>query len=224
MKQLDNDLPILYEDNHVIAVCKPAGLPTQPTSHSATSCEERVKAYIKQAYQKKGNVFLHAIHRLDACTSGIVLFAKSAKALSRLNQAQREQRIQKQYLALCEGCLASGTLSQYIVHKHLHASIVPPGTAGAKPCTITWETISSTETQSLLRITLTTGRYHQIRAQLSSIRHPIIGDAKYGSVSAQVGICLHHYRMVFPHPTLGKEVVVMAEEPAWGKKKSGIVD
>jgi 23S rRNA pseudouridine1911/1915/1917 synthase len=213
---------ILYEDNHLLALEKPSGLATQPTPSDENSLETQAKAMIKVRDQKKGGVFLHAIHRLDKATSGIVLFAKTQKALSRLMQAFKENSCEKEYLALVYGAPSQGILQDFLLHGDHQAHIVPPTHLGAKEAVLTITSVEPFQLQgleniSLLTIQLQTGRYHQIRAQLAHHGFPIIGDAKYGSIfSFPKGIALHHSRLSFPHPTRG-EIIIIRSTPLWVK-------
>ncbi len=206
-------IEILYEDNHILVLNKPSGLPTQPSPTAADSLETRAKAFIKDRDNKPGNVFLHAVHRLDSQASGIVLFAKSQKALSRLSAAVRSHRLHKEYIALVQGPTppAIGTLTSYLHHGDHRAEILPPSHPLAKRSELAIISCSRhAPNQWKLTIALLTGRYHQIRAQLASIGYPIIGDTKYGSTArfAANAIALHHSRLVFPHPTLGSEICI----------------
>ena len=206
-------LNILYEDNHLLALNKPSGLLTQPSPTTEDSLETRAKAFIKERDNKKGNVFLHAVHRLDSQASGIVLFAKSQKALSRLSSAIREQQFQKEYIALVEGTSPPqlGRVITFLHHGDHRAEVLPPSHPLAKRSELV---IISCQEQSAhrwkLHIMLVTGRYHQIRAQLAALGYPIIGDTKYGSTVpfAENAIALHHSQLSFPHPTLDKEINV----------------
>jgi len=208
---------ILFEDNHLLFVNKRAGLLTQPTEASTTSLEEEIKAYLKTREQKQGNVFLHAIHRLDRPASGVVLFAKTSKALSRLNEALRNKKIEKYYLAIIEGIMSSekDTLIHYLTHDDHVAKIVPKQHPEAKLCELRYEVLQHNYEKSLLGIELKTGRYHQIRAQLAATGHPILGDKKYGSTTLfpEQAICLHHARMTVPHPITQELLVVEAPMP-----------
>lgn len=211
-------LNIVYEDNHLLVVNKPSGLLTQPTPATPDSLETRAKAFIKARDSKQGNVFLHAVHRLDSQASGIVLFAKSQKALSRLSSAIREQQFQKEYVALVQGASPPqlGTVVTFLHHGDHRAEVLPPSHPLAKRAELV--IISCQDhgpRQWKLHIMLVTGRYHQIRAQLSSIGYPIIGDTKYGSTVpfAENAIALHHSQLSFPHPTLDKEINVESEPP-----------
>ncbi len=203
-------MDILFEDSHLLAVNKPAGLITQPSLEHPHSLEEQCKQYIKTAYNKPGNVFLHAVHRLDRVVSGIVLFAKTSKALSRLQEALRDGRFEKTYVALVEGVLVvpQGVLEHYLVHGDGKAYVCKKN---GKRCQLSYETTRIVDGGSVVTIQLHTGRYHQIRAQFAAIGHPIKGDVKYGSVSRGLSsIALHHASLVFPHPISKEKISLIA--------------
>jgi 23S rRNA pseudouridine1911/1915/1917 synthase len=214
MKQQDSAPHILYEDNHLLFAEKEAGLLTQPAD-GGKSLEDILKAFLKEKYQKRGNVFLHAVHRLDRPTSGIVLFAKSQKALARLNAMQREGLIRKEYLAICEGHIASGVLKHTLMHYSHHAQVVPEGTPGGKSATLSYEVLEVGKPGTLILVTLKTGRYHQIRAQMAASGHPILGDTKYGGAPffPHSVIALHHFRMTVPHPITQKALTITSRPP-----------
>lgn len=201
---------ILYEDNHLLVLDKPAGILTQPSGTDQASLEEMGKQYLKETYQKPGNVFLEAIHRLDQAASGIVVFAKTSKALSRLMQAIREKKVKKFYRAQVERTPKeqSGRLEHYLAHRHHHAEVVDENDPGGKFASLTYE-IYKPGKHPVLNIHLETGRYHQIRCQLAKIGCPILGDKKYGSTKpyAKPGIALHHYRMEIFHPISLKKLI-----------------
>jgi 23S rRNA pseudouridine1911/1915/1917 synthase len=203
-------LKIIYEDNHLLVLEKPSGLSTQPSGHSDDSLEEQAKHWIKTQCMKPGQVFLHAVHRLDKDVSGIVVFAKTSKALSRLNDAMRKKRFSKLYLALVEGIpsLEEAVLENFLIHDNFKAHIVSATTHGAKVARLRYRILKKfiKKKQSLLEIDLETGRYHQIRIQLSVIGCPILGDTKYESTQKfnHSGIALHHAKICFPHPILQK--------------------
>ena len=209
---------LLFEDNHLLIVNKPAGLCTQRSIHHAESLEERWKARLKVRDQKPGNVFLHAVHRLDTAVSGIVCFAKSAKARARLSGIFRTGEVEKGYLAIIEGQMEerSGTLEHWLAHGHHRAVVTREGAEGAKRCVLRYATIRAGAT-SLVQIQLETGRYHQIRAQLAACHHPVVGDAKYGSKRAfhSGAIALHHFRCAFAHPVGGQRLEIEARFPAY---------
>ena len=211
-------IKILYEDNHLLALDKPAGLLTQPNETISNSLETQAKAFIKGRDQKPGNVFLHAIHRLDSAASGIVLFAKTQKALSRLSANMREHEFHKTYIALVEGRTTppEGHLVDFLIHGDHTALVVPPSHPGSKRSELI--IVSSqpiAPNRWRLEIHLLTGRYHQIRAQLASRGFPILGDVRYGSKApfAPNTIALHHSILSFPHPTLHSEVVIESPDP-----------
>jgi len=211
-------MKILYEDNHLIAVEKPALLLTQPSPTSSKSLEQDLKTFIKKRDAKKGNVFLHAVHRLDKEASGIVIFAKTQKALSRLSRSIREQKFVKEYSALVEGTgLKEGKVVDFLLHSHHKAIVVPENHVGAKRAELEIVNIEKRDELSLVRVRLITGRYHQIRAQLSHLGHPIVGDKRYGSRIPFNGIALHHTYCMFPHPTQQKKCEIYSP-PSWGSR------
>ncbi|WP_303850777.1 RluA family pseudouridine synthase [Seleniivibrio woodruffii] len=210
-------MEILFADNHVIAASKPAGIPTQPSDGHKDSFEGRVKQWLREKDGKTGNVFLHALHRLDTPVSGAVLFAKTDKALSRLNASMRDKKHKKIYLAVVEGVFKNtkGTLSHHHSHMRFMARITDKPHEGSKEAVLSYEVKAVDGGRSLVEVTLDTGRYHQIRAQLAHIGHPIFGDEKYGSRNRMDNgaIALHHYRMAFVHPVSKEFITVTAPLP-----------
>lgn len=209
MKFCVKELEVLYLDNHLLAVNKPAPLLTQSNKSDAPNLEALSREWVKKRYQKRGNVFLHPIHRLDKSVSGIVLFARTSKALSRLNAQIRDRAVQKIYFAQVEGQLHphKKTLKHTLIHGSHHAHISPLG----KEALLSYTIHKSYPFSTLVEIVLHTGRYHQIRAQCAHIGHPIIGDGRYGSVHNSSQIALHHSKMIFTHPTLKKKIVVLSQ-------------
>lgn len=207
---------VLYLDNHLLVADKPAGMPTQPNESGESNLEDFCKSWLKEKEQKPGNVFLHAAHRLDKPVSGLVLFAKTSKALSRLNAAFRNREVEKVYVAQVEGVMpaSSGTLEHYLRHDHHRAAVSHAKDPSAKLARLHYRVISCSHSQSKVEIQLETGRYHQIRAQLAAIGHPIIGDAKYGSKRAYpaLGIALCHCRLSIRHPTTQAWLTFTVEE------------
>lgn len=195
---------VLFVDNHILVVNKPAGIATQPSPTSDESLELLCKNWIKQEYQKPGNVFLHALHRLDKPVAGIVLFARTSKALSRLNESMRQKKMQKVYIATLEGKLQplQGVLEHYLVHGDHIAHLSTASAPGAKCAILHYVVKEHLGAFSVVEIALETGRYHQIRAQMSAIGHPVVGDRKYGSSTSfpEGAISLRHARFSFPHP------------------------
>lgn len=178
-------LKVLYEDNHLIAVFKPAGILVQGDKTGDACLMDDVKKYLKNKYGKPGNVFLGLIHRLDRPVSGIVLFAKTSKGASRLSEQIRNHEFKKEYLALVEGKMneKQGALKNYLSYneKRRKAAIYDKKTGDAQLAELDYELVATRANNSLLKINLKTGRHHQIRAQLAYLGHPIVGDIKYGA-------------------------------------------
>lgn len=198
-------IEILFEDNHMLVLNKPADLLTQPTEEVQDSLEARAKQWIKERDQKPGNVFLGAIHRLDKGASGIIVFAKTSKALSRLSASIRDQETVKMYHAIVSPppTKDEATLEDYLTHDSHRATVVNKNVSGAKLARLHYKVLKKEKNQALLEVHLETGRYHQIRAQLAAKGSPILGDKKYGSSTAWnfPGIALHHAHFEIPHPT-----------------------
>lgn len=205
----------LFEDNHLLVLNKPGGLLTQPSGTEQDSLEQQAKIWIKEVHQKPGNVFLEAVHRLDKPVSGVVVFGKTSKALSRLNASMRVKDARKIYCAWVEGVLKSdeGVLEHFLFHDDYHARIVDRSHPNGKLARLTYKVLQRTERNTLIEIELETGRYHQIRLQLSALGHPIWGDAKYGSHRdySPEAIALHHRSLQLPHPI--SQVLMTFEAP-----------
>ena len=214
----DPSLDILYLDNHLIAVRKPAGILTQSDDSGGVSLMDQVKDWIKTEYKKPGKVFLGLVHRLDRPVSGIVVFARTSKGASRLSEQFRNNTTKKIYRALVEGIPQpqQDSLTHYLrKEKSLKATVFPRATPNTKEALLDYEVIETLQNTSLLDIHLHTGRFHQIRAQLAFIGHPIVGDKKYGAHSAlpQGQIALHALRMLFNHPTSKEEIIIDCPPP-----------
>lgn len=214
-----SNLKIIYQDNHQLVVEKPSGLLTQPSGTEQDSLESQAKQWIKEHCNKPGAVFLHAIHRLDRPVGGIVLFARTSKALSRLQESSRYKQIVKRYVALVEGTLetSQGTLEHYLVHEEHHARVATSKESEAKKAILHYHVLNKKKGLSLVEIELESGRYHQIRAQLSAIGHPIVGDVRYGSKKPyrQGEIALHHTYLQIPHP-ITNEMQTFESTPSFG--------
>jgi len=196
-------LKIIFFDNHIIVAEKPRGIPTQDAPNSFTSLEQEVKEWMKKEFQKTGNIFLQVVHRIDQVVSGIVIFAKTSKALERLNSKMKEKEFQKEYIAEVEGIVKKDQeeVQHYLRHDDHKASIVNSQTKDAKLAILQYIVIERKDSSTILKIRLKTGRYHQIRAQMKAIGHPIVGDIKYGAKKINdPGILLHHYFVEFEHP------------------------
>ena len=209
MSQLDfNTISslIVYEDNHLIAVNKPAGILVQGDDTGDIPLSELVKSFLKQREQKPGNVFCGVIHRIDRPVSGIVLLAKTSKGLSKMNECFREDKIQKTYRALVNGIPLEekGELRHYLRknNKTLKADVFTKPVENAKESVLSYQMLEKRGHQSLLEVYPVTGRFHQIRAQLATMKTPIVGDVKYGAPQAlkNKSICLHAYALSFMHP------------------------
>ena len=217
MKSLDN-VEILFSDNHLLVAEKPAGLLTQPDPSGADSLELFAKAWVKQEYKKEGGVFLHCIHRLDRPVSGLVLFARTSKSLSRLNEQSRAQEIQRIYIAEVEGVLAQkmGQLDHYLIHGDRRALVGRKEDKDAKHARLTYEVLHYMPHSTLVRIELETGRYHQIRAQFSASGHPVTHDKKYGSKTGDgATIRLHCAQIALKHPVTN-EILNFESSPPFG--------
>lgn len=218
-------LDVLYEDNHIIAVNKPAGLLSQPTDQENDSLETRVKAWIKEKYQKPGNVFVGVVHRLDRPVSGIVIFAKTSKALSRLNELIRSKEMQKIYCALVEGIPSKkkDTLEHFLKHDDHCSFVSNENDKEAKPARLHYQIIKEFNKAALLQIILETGRYHQIRCQCAAVGHPIAGDSRYGAKKdlnlapnlPQGAIALHHQQLNLTHPVTKALITIEAPLPSY---------
>lgn len=209
---------IIYIDNHLIAVNKPAGLLTQPDRNTDESLIDQTRQWIKEKYNKPNNIFLGLVHRLDRNVSGVVLFARTSKAASRLSKQFREGTPKKHYRAIVLGKLKEEhtTLVHYLrKEKSLRATVFPRETPTAKRSELSYEVINSLEKKSLLEVSLSTGRFHQIRAQMAFIGHPIIGDVKYGAPEPLPNqeIALYAHKLVFSHPVSNEEITLTAPEP-----------
>jgi 23S rRNA pseudouridine1911/1915/1917 synthase len=210
---------VLYEDNHVIAVAKPAGVPSTHFDGSAETLDRAVKAYLKAKFAKPGEVFLGIVHRLDKPTSGTLLFARTSKGAARLSEQFRAGAVDKVYWAVVEGVMAApaGTLDDWLRKDTTTGvvEVVPPNTPGAKSARAHYETRATAGGLSLLELRPQTGRTHQLRVQLAKRGRPIVGDFKYGSETPfPNGIALHARAVTFLHPTRRDPVAVTAPLPA----------
>lgn len=218
-------MQVLYEDNHIIAVSKTCHEIVQGDKTGDTPLSETVKAYIKEKYQKPGEVFLGVTHRLDRPTTGVVLFARTSKALTRLNAMfQSHEQIRKTYWAIVSTDKGHQLMDQGEVrlenylwrNEKLNKSfVVKPGTKDAKRAVLTYKAIAHSDRYTLLEINLETGRHHQIRCQLAAIGCPIKGDLKYGAKRSNPdgGISLHARRIEFVHPVSKQDIVITAPVP-----------
>lgn len=213
-------MQVLYEDNHIIAVNKAVGEIVQADKTGDKPLSESVKEYIKDKYHKPGAVFLGVTHRLDRPTTGIVVFARTSKALSRLNEMFRSHNaIRKTYWAVVSGRppVTEARLENWLLRREAQnkSYVVAPDTKDAKKAVLTYTTLALGERYSLLEINLETGRHHQIRCQLSAIGCPVKGDLKYGANRSNPdgGISLHARKIEFVHPVSKEWISITAPPP-----------
>lgn len=210
---------VLFEDNHVIIVAKRAGDIVQSDQTGDIPLSEAVKAYIKEKYEKPGDVFLGIVHRLDRPVSGLVLFARTSKALSRLSEMFRTRAIQKTYWAIVSTPppQPQGTLTHWLTRnpKNNTARAYDREVPGSKQAILDYRLIGKSDRYFLLEIGLHTGRHHQIRCQLAKIGCPIRGDLKYGAPRSNPdgGISLHARRIQFEHPVSHQPIDITAPLP-----------
>ncbi len=211
-------MQIVYEDNHVIVVNKQAGEIVQGDKTGDKPLSEMIKEYLKEKYQKPGNVFCGVVHRIDRPVSGLVIFARTSKALTRLNEMLRKNEIHKTYWAMVEGHPADdeGKLECYMRSDgRMNKSFVcKEGDPDAKRAELHYKVVARGDRYSILEVRLITGRKHQIRLQLSQLGHPIQGDLKYGARRSNPdgGISLLAKRIEFVHP-VSKENISLEVDP-----------
>lgn len=219
-----DNLQVLYEDNHIIVINKRAGDIVQGDKTGDRPLSEVVKDYLKEKYNKPGNVYLGVVHRLDRPTSGIVLFSKTSKALPRLNKLFAEKKANKTYWALVKkGDLPqSGSLTHWLRKnpKNNKSTAFKAEVANSKKAILHYKVIKALNNFLLLEIDLETGRHHQIRSQLASIGFPIKGDLKYGfdRSNKDASIHLHARRLQFNHPVKKESIDIVAptpQDPLW---------
>ncbi len=212
-------LEVLYEDNHLLVVNKPNGVLVQGDRTGRDTLLEQGKRYIKEQYNKPGQVYLGLVHRIDRIVSGVVVFARTSKAASRLSEEIRSRQVQKTYQALVAGQPpARGHWEDHIERKG-HGSHIVSAPQG-QHARLDFERLEARRTSSVLEIDLHTGRHHQIRLQCAHHGYPILGDKRYGS-DVDVGkdrIALHACRFVVKHPTRAEQMVFDVSPPKWWDK------
>jgi 23S rRNA pseudouridine1911/1915/1917 synthase len=213
---------ILYEDNHLLVINKLPSEIVQGDKTGDATLPDSIKAYLKEKYNKPGNVFCGVVHRLDRPTSGAVIFARTSKALERLNAQFREKETNKVYWAIVEKKPAEpeGRLIHFLRKNESQnkSYVVDAKTNGAKEAVLSYKLIQSSERYHLLEIALETGRHHQIRTQLAAIGCIIKGDLKYGAKRSNEdgSICLHARKISFTHPTSKELIQITAPTPGTG--------
>ena len=197
------NLNVIFEDNHIIVVEKPAGVPTQADDSGVLDMQTIIKQYLKEKYNKPGNVFVGIVHRLDRNVGGIMVFAKTSKGASRLSEEIRERRFHKRYIAILDGVLdkKEDVLEDYLLknEKLNKVSVVSKDTPNAKFAKLSYKVIGESKNRTKVAINLYTGRAHQIRVQFASRGHALIGDTKYGKIKAEC-VLLWAYEVEFKHP------------------------
>lgn len=214
-----DELNILYEDNHIIVVLKPRGVPCCPDGSGDDSLFDCIKRYIKDKYQKPGNVYLGLVHRLDRPTGGVMVFAKSSKAAARLSEKMRSGGFSKKYFAVLAGVPQKdeGVLRNYLRKNSVNNTVYvcTESEEGAKFAELAYRIVEKREGLALADITLHTGRTHQIRVQTAAINCPVYGDMRYGGEKAIKGkLALWAYSIAFAHPTSGEALRFIIEPPA----------
>ncbi len=227
------DLNVLYEDNHIIVVVKEPGIPVQEDKTGDEDMLTIIKQYLKEKYNKPGNVYLGLVHRLDRMVGGVMVFAKTSKAASRISEYIRQKNVKKRYLAIVNGTLPVSDkkieLRDYILkNERLNmSSVVDKSKKGAKESVLEYKVLKNFKYKgkdySLVDIDLHTGRHHQIRVQFANIGHPLYGDIKYGNKINKVGqnLALFSYYLSFFHPTKD-EYLEFEYKPNQLKKKDEI--
>ncbi|MFD0958892.1 RluA family pseudouridine synthase [Paenibacillus chungangensis] len=205
-------IPILYEDNHLLVVAKPPGIPSQGDESGDLDMLTLLKLDLKERYNKPGNVFLGLVHRLDRPVGGAMVFAKTSKGASRLSEAVRSRHFGKTYMCIAQGkpAVSEADLIHYIRkdQKRNQVAVFDKPAPDAKDARLSYRIVAADEERSLIAVKLHTGRPHQIRAQLAHIGCPLVGDMKYGDCrgAASSHIALWSTSLSFPHPVTKEQV------------------
>ncbi len=206
------NLEVIYEDNHIIVVKKQPNIPSQADKTEDVDMLTLIKDYIKEKYNKPGNVYLGLVHRLDRPVGGVMVFAKTSKAASRLSNQVREKTFKKKYLAVVDGKFdtKTGTLEDYLYkdERNNMSKVVNKDKKNAKLAKLDYEVLAYNEVKnlSLVKVNLHTGRHHQIRVQLAHAEHSIFGDQKYGTRGQGKQIALWAYELTIQHPITNEEM------------------
>lgn len=212
-----SDLRILYEDNHLIGVFKPGGILVQGDKTRDPTLMDTVKDYLKEKYAKPGNVYLGLVHRIDRPVSGVVLYARTSKAASRLTKEFAARRVEKTYLAVVIGTppLDEGEIVSFIERVHLRSRIALEESERAKEAVLSYRVLERQAGRALLELRPRTGRHHQLRLQLADMGFPVVGDVKYGAPETlpDKTIALHAGVLEVAHPTRDERVRLAAPPP-----------
>ena len=214
----EEDITVLYEDNHIIVVMKPQNIPSCPDESGDSNMLDRVKEYVRRTYNKQGNVYIGLVHRLDRPTGGVMVFARTSKAAGRLSVQMRTGDFEKKYLAVLVGTPheESATLNGWLKKNPVNnmVSLAPQGTDGAVSASLDYRVLSSAGELCLAEVKLHTGRSHQIRVQMAGISHPVYGDMRYGGEKAVKGkLALWAYSLSFSHPVTKERLRFLCEPP-----------
>jgi len=223
MTHSPQQLEVLYEDNHLLVVNKPAMLPTMGVASDRPSLLSVAKEYVRQKYNKPGKVYLGVVSRLDAPVTGVVIMARTSKAAARLSEAFRERRVRKSYWGVVEGIPdePEGMLEHYLRkdERHRRVHVTHANAPDAQLARLKYRVAESRQNLSLLKIELETGRKHQIRVQLAKIGHPLLGDLKYGSQEKfPLGLALHARSLELEHPVRKEPIKWEAPLPSSWRK------
>ena len=214
---------VIYEDNHILVVIKPQNLPTQADISGDEDLLTQLKSYIKEKYNKEGNVFLGLVHRLDRPTGGVMVFARTSKAAERLSEQIRNGEVDKTYFAVLEGTPKNKRyrLINYLKkdEKNNIVKIAPQYEDGAKEAILDYQVLETKDSRSLVKVNLETGRSHQIRVQMAGIGCPVVGDQKYGKDAKKCNLALWAAILRFTHPVTKKimtfKVMPPVENAPW---------
>ena len=218
VKEISNGVKVLYEDNHIIVAIKPAGVLSQSDGSSAPDMLTILKAYIKEEYSKPGEVYLGLLHRLDRPVSGVMVFARTSKAASRLSEQIRTRKVEKIYRCIVNGVLeGEGRLENFISkdeNKNI-VTVIDKEKPGFKTSYLDYKALVSKEGLTMVEVKLGTGRSHQIRAQMAHSGYPLIGDQKYGDKDKRCkDIALEAYKLSFKHPVKREFITFEAPLPS----------
>lgn len=205
---------IIYEDNHLLVVEKPVGIPVQEDSSKDIDMITILKEYRKKKENKTGNAYIGLVHRLDRPVGGIMVFAKTSKAAARLSDEIRKNNFHKTYIAVVEGIIPKeGTFEDYLIKdQKQNKSYITTKEEGKYSC-LEYQLLSTKDNLSLVKINLLTGRSHQIRVQFSSRKHPLVGDSKYGNNPNNIDIALYAKTLSFIHPTTKEQLNFNIDTP-----------
>lgn len=208
-------IQVLYEDNHVLCTEKPVNVPSAPDSSGDEDLLSMCREYIRTAYNKPGNVYIGLVHRLDRPVGGVMVFAKTSKAASRLSESVRRHELKKEYLAVIDGIIPedSGTFKDYLIKDRDKNTVRVTDADHGKYSELSFKVLERKNGKTLVRIFLKTGRSHQIRVQFSSRGYPLMYDQRYHPHPAKGQIALYAARLEFPHPTLKTPVVIEHDPP-----------